>query len=108
MFSLCLDRNAFEWRIAIFSPAVCAPLTASRIHSLISPIDATNLCNIEIGQPTHTFDADTVVGTVTVRMSEIGEMAWPLFFEKPIELKKPVLVIADDEKNSRDCWSNWL
>jgi phenylalanyl-tRNA synthetase beta chain len=99
---LCLRYSLLEMTLdgdeISFSEQVLAPLTAAGIHSITAPIDATNLCNIEIGQPTHTFDADTVVGKVTVRMSQIGEMAWPLFFEKPIELNRPVLVIADDEK----------
>ena len=97
-FRYALIEMRLEGEIKSFSQDVCAPLTAAGIHSLTAPIDATNICNIEIGQPTHTFDADTIVGTVTVRMSEIGEKAWPLFFEKPIEINKPVLVIADDEK----------
>ncbi|MFN9957437.1 MAG: phenylalanine--tRNA ligase beta subunit-related protein, partial [bacterium] len=30
-------------------------------------MDATNLANLELGQPTHAFDADTVRGVVRVR-----------------------------------------
>ncbi|MEC7986572.1 MAG: phenylalanine--tRNA ligase subunit beta, partial [Myxococcota bacterium] len=74
------------------------PLEAAGIHSLGAAIDATNLSNIEFGQPTHTFDADTIKGAIRVRESEEGEMAWPLFAEKAISLPVGSLVIADDEK----------
>ena len=99
---LCLRYSLLEMKLEgedlSLPENVLAPLTAGGIHSITAPIDATNLCNLEIGQPTHTFDADKIVGKITVRQSQIGERAWPLFFEEPIELSKPVLVIADDEK----------
>ena len=56
----------------------------------------------ELGQPTHVFDADTVVGGITIRESRPGEQAWPLFAEERIELPEGTVVIADDEKIS-DC-----
>ena len=52
-------------------------LAAAGIHSLGPAIDATNVANLELGQPTHAFDADTLVGAVTVRLSLAGESALP-------------------------------
>lgn len=75
-----------------------APLVAADIHSLGAPIDATNLSNIELGQPTHVFDADAIQGTIRVRLTAQGEKAWPLFFEERITLPAGIMVIADDEK----------
>ena len=75
-----------------------APLDAASIHSITAPIDATNLANLELGQPTHVFDADKIVGSIVVRQSVAGEMAWPLFAEESIELPAGTLVIADQEK----------
>jgi phenylalanyl-tRNA synthetase beta chain len=75
-----------------------APLEAAEIHSLGAPIDATNLSNIELGQPTHVFDADMIKGTIRVRLSTEGERAWPLFAEDKITLPVGTMVIADDEK----------
>ena len=73
-------------------------LAAAGIHSLGPAIDATNVANLELGQPTHAFDADTLVGAVTVRLSLAGESALPLFAEERVELPEGTLVIADDEK----------
>ena len=56
-----------------------APLVAADIHSVSAAVDATNLANLEFGQPTHCFDADTLVGPIRIRVARPGEMAWPLF-----------------------------
>lgn len=73
-------------------------LEAAGIHSLSAPVDATNVVNLEIGQPTHAFDADTIEGVLTVRESVAGEKAWPLFQPEPVELPEGTLVIADERK----------
>lgn len=73
-------------------------LEAAGIHSLSAPVDATNLSNLEIGQPTHAFDADTIDGQITIRTTEAGEQAWPLFQDKKVELPEGTLVIADSTK----------
>lgn len=75
-----------------------APILAADQASVSAPVDATNLANIELGQPTHAFDADTIVGGITIRTSTAGETALPLFAEASIELPEGTLVIADDEK----------
>lgn len=79
-------------------PAVLAPLTAAGIHTLTAPIDATNLVNLELGQPTHAFDADALDGPITIRLSRPGEQAWPLFAAGKVALPTGTLVIADDSK----------
>ncbi|MGC6510489.1 MAG: phenylalanine--tRNA ligase beta subunit-related protein [Myxococcota bacterium] len=81
-----------------FPDAILAPLEAAGIHTISSAIDATNLSNIELGQPTHVFDADTIIGGITIRESREGERAWPLFADNDIELPVGTMVIADDEK----------
>jgi phenylalanyl-tRNA synthetase beta chain len=75
-----------------------APLDAAEIHSVSPAVDATNLANLEFGQPTHCFDADTIVGPITIRRSRDGERAWPLFAEERVEVPAGSIVIADDEK----------
>lgn len=62
------------------------------------PVDATILAGIELGQPTHAFDADKIEGAVTVRLSRAGERAWPLFAPGPVEVPAGSIVIADDAK----------
>jgi phenylalanyl-tRNA synthetase beta chain len=78
--------------------AQLAPLQAAEIHSLTAAVDASNLANLELGQPTHAFDADTIVGGIAIRASLAGEQAWPLFADDKVELPEGTLVIADDEK----------
>ena len=75
-----------------------APLTAADIHSINAPVDASNLTNFDIGQPTHAFDADKVDGPITIRLSRKGEKAWLLFTPEAIEVPEGTLVIADNSK----------
>jgi len=77
---------------------VLAPLIATDVHSINAPVDASNLTNFDIGQPTHAFDADTIDGAVTVRTSRKGEKAWMLFTPEAVEIPEGTLVIADDSK----------
>lgn len=75
-----------------------APIIAADQNPVSAPVDATNLSNLEFGQPTHCFDADTIVGALVIRTSVAGETAWPLFQEERVSLPEGTLVIADDEK----------
>jgi phenylalanyl-tRNA synthetase beta chain len=61
-------------------------------------IDVTNLVNLELGQPSHAFDARRIQGGITIRLSRAGEKAWLLFTPEPRELPLGTLVIADDVK----------
>ena len=78
--------------------ASLAPILAAEQGPVSAPVDATNLANLELGQPTHAFDADAIVGPIRVRDSRPGEHAWPLFAAGPVPLPEGTLVIADDEK----------
>ena len=73
-------------------------LEASGVHSVSAAVDATNLVNHELGQPTHVFDADTIVGGVTIRLAREGEQCWPLFQDGKVPVPAGAMVIADDEK----------
>lgn len=77
---------------------VILPLTAADIHSISPAVDASNLANLEIGQPTHAFDADTIDGPIIIRTSRKGEKAWMLFTPEAVEIPEGTLVIADDAK----------
>ncbi len=77
---------------------VLAPLIAADEHSINAPVDASNLTNFDIGQPTHAFDADTIDGPITIRTSRKGEKAWMLFTPEAVEIPEGTLVIADDSK----------
>ncbi|MEQ1508286.1 MAG: phenylalanine--tRNA ligase subunit beta, partial [Myxococcota bacterium] len=73
-------------------------LAAAGIHPISAAVDATNIANLELGQPTHAFDADTIVGPITLRLSRPGERAWLLFTPEPAEVPAGTLVVADDAK----------
>ena len=75
-----------------------APMLAADMHSTLPAVDASNLTNLDLGQPTHAFDADTIDGPITVRVSRPGERAWMLFTPEPVEVPAGTLVIADDSK----------
>ncbi len=77
---------------------VLAPLIAADVHSISAPVDASNLTNFDLGQPTHAFDADSVAGPITIRLSRKGEKAWMLFTPEAVEIPEGTLVIADDVK----------
>ncbi len=77
---------------------VLVPLTANDIHSISASVDASNLTNLDLGQPTHAFDADTIDGPITIRLSRKGEKAWMLFTPEAVEIPEGTMVIADDSK----------
>src|SRR5687767_15053264 len=77
---------------------VLLPLTAADVHSISASVDASNLANLEIGQPTHAFDADTIDGSIIIRTSRKGEKAWLLFTPEAVEIPEGTLVIADESK----------
>ncbi|HKR64926.1 MAG TPA: phenylalanine--tRNA ligase subunit beta [Thermoanaerobaculia bacterium] len=75
-----------------------APMLAADMNPTLAPVDASNLTNLDLGQPTHAFDADTIDGPITVRLSRKGEKAWMLFTTEAVEIPEGTLVIADDSK----------
>lgn len=99
---LCLVYTATELfrgdASGALPPEVVAPLLAVGEHSISAPVDASNLTNFDIGQPTHAFDADKIAGPITIRLSRKGEQAWMLFTPGPVEIPEGTLVIADDVK----------
>jgi len=99
---LCLvytltELTAGETTTAL-APEILAPMLAADMHATLPAVDASNLTNLDLGQPTHAFDADRIDGAVTVRLSRKGERAWMLFTPEAVEIPEGTLVIADDSK----------
>ena len=65
-----------------------------RSHNFL--VDVTNYVLMELGQPLHAFDADTIVGDIIVRLAEPSETI-TLLNEQTITLTGDELVIADDK-----------
>ena len=65
-----------------------------RSHNFL--VDVTNYVLMELGQPLHAFDADTIVGDIVVRLAQPQETI-TLLNEQTITLTGDELVIADDK-----------
>ena len=65
-----------------------------RSHNFL--VDVTNYLLMELGQPLHAFDADTIVGNIVVRLAQPQESII-LLNEQTITLTGDELVIADDK-----------
>ncbi|WP_201617673.1 phenylalanine--tRNA ligase subunit beta [Psychrobacter immobilis] len=65
-----------------------------RSHNFL--VDVTNYVLMELGQPLHAFDADTIVGDIVVRLAQPAETI-TLLNEQTITLTGDELVIADDK-----------
>jgi phenylalanyl-tRNA synthetase beta chain len=64
----------------------------------ISPVvDVTNYVMLELGQPMHAFDLDTLKAAIHVRMAKAGELL-TLLDGNDIELTSDSLVIADEAR----------
>lgn len=70
-------------------------LLSAGINPKNAPIDATNYICYDLAQPMHCFDADEIVGDITVRMAKSGEKFTDLFGNEH-ELCDKDLVITDD------------
>lgn len=60
-------------------------------------VDITNYCLFELGQPTHAFDYDKLVGKITVRRAIKGEKIITIDGRERT-LEPEMLIIADEEK----------
>ncbi|MGM8900052.1 phenylalanine--tRNA ligase subunit beta, partial [Psychrobacter sp. 1Y4] len=65
-----------------------------RSHNFL--VDMTNYVLMELGQPLHAFDADTIEGDIVVRLAQPDETI-TLLNEQTVTLTGDELVIADDK-----------
>lgn len=72
-------------------------LRRSGIRSIDAVVDVTNFVMLELGQPMHAFDLDSLDGHIDVRLAREGE-AITLLDGKEIELAPDTLLIADSSK----------
>ena len=72
-------------------------LRRSGIRSLGPAVDVTNYVMLELGQPMHAFDLDSLQGGIQVRMANAGETI-TLLDGKEIRATENTLFIADEDK----------
>jgi phenylalanyl-tRNA synthetase beta chain len=72
-------------------------LAAVGQRSINNVVDATNFILLDMGQPTHAFDAEKVHGSIVIRLATEGETITTLSNEDKT-LKEGMMVIADEEK----------
>lgn len=70
-------------------------LERAGLRSIDAVVDVTNFVLLELGQPMHAFDLDTVQGGIQVRMAK-PEESLVLLNDQTIKLRQDCLVIADD------------
>jgi phenylalanyl-tRNA synthetase beta chain len=66
------------------------------IRSINNIVDISNFVMLEVGQPTHAFDADKLEGDINVRLARDGE-GFLALDGKTYSLKPDNLVVADQE-----------
>jgi phenylalanyl-tRNA synthetase beta chain len=74
-----------------------AKIESVGIRSINNVVDVSNFVMLELGQPTHAFDADKLSGEINVRLARKGEKFLALD-GKTYELTPANLVIADGER----------
>ena len=67
------------------------------VRSINNIVDISNFVMLELGQPTHAFDADKLKGDINVRLARDGEKFLALD-GKTYSLKKEICVVADHER----------
>lgn len=72
-------------------------LRRSGIRSIDPVVDVTNYVMLELGQPMHGFDLDTLAGSIHVRMAKPAETL-TLLDGQNVTLNDNTLVIADEHK----------
>ena len=74
-----------------------AKIESVGIRSINNIVDISNFVMIELGQPTHAFDADKLKGAINVRLAREGEKFLALD-GKNYSLKPDNCVVADQER----------
>ena len=76
-------------------PWMVARLTLAGIRSISLPVDITNYVMLELGQPIHGYDLDTLTGGITVRRATEGE-TFETLDGKVRKLSPEDLLVTDD------------
>src|SRR6266576_6861897 len=90
-------RRSENVKVGLSPDWLRAKIESVGIRSINNVVDVSNFVMLELGQPTHAFDADKLSGEINVRLAREGEKFLALD-GKTYELTPENLVIADDER----------
>ncbi len=74
-----------------------AKIESVGVRSINNIVDISNFVMLELGQPTHAFDADKLNGAINVRLAHVGEKFLALD-GKTYSLKPDNCVVADQQR----------
>jgi phenylalanyl-tRNA synthetase beta chain len=92
-----VGRSFVDLNIGSSPGWLAAKLESVGLRPINALVDITNYLLLDIGQPLHAFDADTLEGGIVVRFAGAGEKIKALD-EKEYALTERCLVIADHKK----------
>jgi phenylalanyl-tRNA synthetase beta chain len=90
-------RKMVNLKVAASPAWLRAKIESIGIRSINNIVDISNFVMLELGQPTHAFDADKLKGGINVRLARDGEMFLALD-GRNYSLTPENLVIADEER----------
>src|SRR6476469_8292958 len=90
-------RKIDNVRVAPSPQWLRAKIESVGVRSINNIVDISNFVMLELGQPTHAFDADKLTGGINVRLAHDGEKLLALD-GKTYSLKPDNCVIADQER----------
>src|SRR5205823_3366239 len=90
-------RKIDNVKIGPSPPRLRTKVESVGIRSINNIVDISNFVMLELGQPTHAFDADKLKGGINVRLAHDGENFLALD-GKTYSLKTDNLVVADQER----------
>lgn len=73
-------------------------LSGGKLPRINTAVDAYNLASALTGIPMAAFDADTLVGDLTMRFASEGELFLGIGMEKPVVLQKNQVILTDSEQ----------
>jgi phenylalanyl-tRNA synthetase beta chain len=90
-------RKIDNVKVGASPPWLRAQIESVGIRSINNIVDISNFVMLELGQPTHAFDADKLKGSINVRLAGDGEKFLALD-GKTYSLKPDNCVIADQQR----------
>ncbi|HOJ96408.1 MAG TPA: phenylalanine--tRNA ligase beta subunit-related protein [Methanospirillum sp.] len=73
-------------------------LAGKPLPSINTAVDAYNLASVRTGVPIGAFDADLLVGEITMRFAQEGEKFLGIGMERPLTLQRNQVILTDENE----------